>query len=367
MRAVAKPDYDFLTVYQTCINSISDVSLRSRLDLVSNDIVDAARDYEQKAEAKLLYTIISSKCGNDEIALGSVTKKELKDVYSSHMVGGGKPAREFYDKLLSQARLCPFCGFTEADTLDHYLPKAKYPQLSVLPINLVPSCTKCNKGKHAAIAITAEEQSLHPYFDHQHFINEQWLYAEILPTNPMTPHYFVRAPAHWDSISKSRVQSHFDNFNLAYRYAIQASDELAGKKYSLDSYKKENGTDALVRLLQNDAKSHAKNHINSWQTALYQALASKKWDYEENSVSEENYLVVSPLKTCPRCLGRGQLAGATCDACDGAGAAIQSHFDSLGESIYDPVSCSSCITGRLDCTLCKGKGNIPWKKAIELG
>jgi hypothetical protein len=240
MRAVAKPDYDFREVYQTCINSISDENLRSRLDLVSNNIVDAAKDYEQKAEAKLLYTIIPNNCGNDEITLGAVTKEELKVIYSSHMVGRGKPARVFYDKLLAQAPrgLCPFCGFTDADTLDHYLPKAKYPQLSVLPINLVPSCSKCNKDKHTAIATTAEEQSLHPYFDHQHFINEQWLYAEVIPTNPMTIHYFVQAPADWDNISKRRVQSHFDNFKLASRYAIQACNELAGKKYSFDICKK---------------------------------------------------------------------------------------------------------------------------------
>ena len=39
------------------------------------------------------------------------------------------------------------CHTSEVDTLDHYLPKSKYPSLSINPLNLIPICNKCNKTK----------------------------------------------------------------------------------------------------------------------------------------------------------------------------------------------------------------------------
>ncbi|MFT6094361.1 MAG: hypothetical protein ACJA2Q_002265 [Pseudohongiellaceae bacterium] len=279
MRAIDVPNYNSQEVYQTCINSIADDWLRNRLNLVSNDIDIAARDYEQKATAKQLYTIPPNNDQNDAVALGMVTKKELKEVYSSHMVGRSKPARAIYDWLLSQAPLgrCPFCGFGHASTLDHYLPKTKFPQVSVLPLNLVPSCKDCNTGKSTAIATVAEGQCLHPYFDHQNFVNEQWLYAEVMRTEPATVRYFVAAPAQWDDLSKARVQSHFADFKLASRYSVEASSQLACLRDSLIGYRRVMGREGVGRHLSIEAQAHAQQHSNSWQTAMFQALAASDW------------------------------------------------------------------------------------------
>ena len=279
MRALAVPNYDPQAVFQTCINSITDGNLRNRLNLVTKDIVASAKDYEQKAKAIQLYTIPPNNCSNDNVALGTVTKNELKDVYSSQMVGRAKPARVIYDTLLSQAPLgkCPFCGFGHASTLDHYLPKAKYPQLSVLPLNLVPSCKDCNTGKKAAIATTAESQSLHPYFEHQNFIDQQWLYAQVAQTMPATIRFFVEAPVHWSDISKARVHSHFNDFKLASRYSVEASNQLACMRGSLADYRELLGLDGIRQHLTIEAQSYARQHKNSWQTAMFQALVASDW------------------------------------------------------------------------------------------
>ena len=279
MRALVPPSFDTKVVYQKCINSIRNEELRDRLNLVTSHILVAAEDYEQKAKAKQLYCIPPNNCKDDEIALGGVAKKELTDVYSSHMVGRAKPARAIYDSLLSQAPFgrCPFCDLGQVSTLDHYLPKTKFPQLSVLPLNLVPSCMVCNKVKSAAIATTSEEQSLHPYFDHQNFIDDQWLYAEVRQTNPATIYFFVKAPDSWDHISKIRVQSHFKAFNLASRYSLEAGSDMVSLRYTLVSYAKSIGSHWVREHLKVAAKSSATQHCNSWKTAMYQALASSDW------------------------------------------------------------------------------------------
>ncbi|MCC3450449.1 MAG: hypothetical protein JGK04_23740 [Microcoleus sp. PH2017_39_LGB_O_B] len=279
MRALATPNDDPQEVYQKCINSITDDDLRTRLNLVTNEIVVAATNYKQKVKAKQLYSIPANNCEDNKNALGTVTKKELKDVYSSHMVGRSKPARAIYDSLLSQSPLgkCPFCGFGQASTLDHYLPKAKYPQFSVLPFNLVPSCKDCNTGKSTAIATTAEGQSLHPYFDHQNFIDDQWLYAEVIQTIPATIRFFVKAPEHWDDISKTRVQSHFNAFKLASRYSVEAGDQLACLRYLLVNLHQLSGLNGIRQHLTREAQSYSRLHSNSWQTAMFQALVASDW------------------------------------------------------------------------------------------
>ena len=280
MRALTIPTYDPKIVYQECINSIQkDCDLRARLNEVTDKIVDAAMDYEQKAKAQLLYSIPQNNCKNDEIALGEVTKKELKDVYSLHMVERAKPARAIYDSLLSQSHLgkCPFCGFGQASTLDHYLPKAKYPQFSVLPFNLVPSCKDCNTGKSTAIATTAEGQSLHPYFDHQNFIDDQWLYAKVRETKPATIYFFVKAPEQWDDISKERVKAHFNAFKLNSRYSVEAGNELVSLRDVLVNYCQLFGSEWVRKHLEIEANSSASQHSNSWKTAMLQALVASDW------------------------------------------------------------------------------------------
>lgn len=279
MRAIAPPILKPQLVYQTCIDSISDTNLRDRLNAVANNIVAAALNYEQKAKAKQLYTIPANHCENDDIVLGEVTKQELKSVYSLHMVERSKPARLIYDQLLSLAPLgrCPFCGVGHASTLDHYLPKNKFPQLSVTPLNLVPSCKDCNIGKKFAFAITAERQCLHPYFDHHNFIQEQWLHAKVEQTNPTVVRFFVQAPNHWDNISKERVQSHFNDFNLALRYSIEASNQIACLRDLLLIYWNCSGSIGVKQYLMTEALGYFKQHANSWQNAMFQALAKSDW------------------------------------------------------------------------------------------
>lgn len=281
MRSIDAPEEDPKYVYELCVNSISDkISLennflRDRLSMVSNEVAMAAIIYSEYGLDHQLYNIPPNNCEDKEIVIGSVTKKELKDVYSKHMVGKNKPAREkIYDLLLSRAPIgrCPYCGIGDASTLDHYLPKAIYPILSVVPKNLVPSCKDCNTGKKASIASSSGTQCLHPYFDNQEVVSEQWIFAKIESTSPEVVIFYVCAPSHWDNTLKKRVESHFNDFNLARRFSIEAANELANKKYSWDETEKKFGMETLISILSSDYNSCLKKHVNSWRTAFYQAF-----------------------------------------------------------------------------------------------
>lgn len=362
MRAIAPLNIDSREVYEICIKSIDDVDLRARLEKLSDFILYTAHDYHAKACSEQLFTIQSNSLGNDERVHGEVTKRELKLVYSTHMVAKGKPARKIYDQILSLAPIgrCPFCGLGYASTLDHYLPKNSYPQLSVTPENLVPSCKDCNTGKGSGLPLSAGEQCLHPYFDHKAFISEQWLFARVATTTPLSVTYYVNPPQLWSEISKERVIYHFSSFGLARRYSIEAANEIASRQHHFDEIVEKYGSSILVEMLEGEALSHSKLHVNSWQTALYQALY---FENKQQLESKNDIAQYSDKTTCQRCRGKGQLFNSCCEACNGLGYASKTTLESLGTYLFSPVTCPDCVAGNIDCPRCKGEGKIPWENA----
>ncbi|HWX51538.1 MAG TPA: hypothetical protein VNZ61_26125 [Roseomonas sp.] len=63
--------------------------------------------------------------------------------------------------------LCPACGEPGApNTLDHYLPKSKFPHLSIIPANLFPMCDACQAKKLEKTGDAHHPRFfIHPYFD----------------------------------------------------------------------------------------------------------------------------------------------------------------------------------------------------------
>lgn len=277
MRAMQRPAQDAAQVFTTCIGSIANHGLQARLSAIAATLVAEGTDYDGKAAGAQLYTIAADANANHAIVRGAVTKTELKDVYTSHMVAKSKQARDIYQAILDSAPLglCPSCGFGHAETLDHYLSKAGFPQFSVLPINLVPACKSCNHGKLDSVATTAGQQPLHPYYDHGKYVSEQWLYAEVRETSPPSVGFYVAPPQQWDDISKARVAAHFSGFHLQRRFGVQATSELATLRQTLSMFCPNEGS-RRVRVAEY-AAVHRNLHANCWKTALYQALSNSAW------------------------------------------------------------------------------------------
>ena len=199
----------------------------------------------------------------------------LKKLYTNQMVPKDKPARKYYDELMSLPPLnrCPFCGIGTVTTLDHYLPKSEFPIFSILPYNLVASCKDCNTGKLADYATTKNSQTLHPYYDD--FTYEQWLFARVLQTSPVSIEFYVSPPSAWSQIEKDRVKSHFDNYQLEKRFSIEAANSLADLREEFMIFSS-TPTDIQQELYKKFV-SHDSRHKNSWETAMYQALCQNQW------------------------------------------------------------------------------------------
>ncbi len=243
-----------------------------RLTSVAPDIEAAAAVYEQRGTAGMLFSIETA---ND--VGGQVSADEMRRLYKNTLSRNKSRVRYIYDAIKAAASggLCPLCGQREASTLDHYLPQSRHPALTVSPINLVPACSDCNKAKLDSQPASAEEQTLHPYFDAVD--NETWLHARVLQSDPVVVTFDVGAPKDLPNLMHARISRHFATFRLATLYTTHASVELVNIRFSLQQVAARGGTQGLRDHLEEQAISRRQRYINSWQTALYEALYLSSW------------------------------------------------------------------------------------------
>lgn len=255
MRKIKDPENDYRLEYIIdCINKKSRISnIKDILSSKESILLNARDNYVEgnlnkinQYRDRLLYNLYDR----------FHTIKELKNIY---------------DSLLSDAvhEKCPYCcGINEPNTLDHYLPRAKYTQCSILLRNLIPSCTQCNSQYKST---KSKNFFIHPYIDNEKIFNEQWIFATITSISPQIDiKYLCKAPDHWDEDMKEKVLSHYETFNLSERYETCAKNEIQGKLNTLKTIlnmpiPKEN----IISILDSEIIDTPKNH---WKYSCIKAL-----------------------------------------------------------------------------------------------
>ncbi|WCU83886.1 HNH endonuclease [Pseudomonas aeruginosa] len=266
------PDLDAGDVFKQCISRVRNKELKTRLESIEADVSQASETFADLAAQVRLYEFV-----REAVVNGVVTTAEMEAVYNQRMVPKTAPGRAAYDKLMSLARSgkCPLCAQRDASTLDHHLPKAHYPILSVVPLNLVPSCKDCNKAKLASLPTNASEETLHPYFDD--IDGDRWLFASVQTTTPASLKFFVIPPHHWDAVLAARMLLHFEALGLGALYAAQGADELLNIRHQLQTLHDIGGAAIVRSELSSRAESAAAARINGWRVSAFQAFAESDW------------------------------------------------------------------------------------------
>lgn len=279
MRKMTLPPHQALDVLALCVADVDDHAAHAHYVANQAHIENAIPIYDAASLTATWFTLPSAAYGNnDAIVAGTITKRQLMDLYSVDMVKGTGPCRKTYDEMLVRANgKCPYCGgLGVVYSLDHYLPKARFPLYSVLPANLVPSCSDCNKGKSSSFATTVGQQTIHPYYDHTRFFSERWIVAYISRSNPPTASFHCAPPPGWSDSDKQRVHTHFKDHKLAYRFGVVSGSELTKimdfRKRSLKGLSSEAFKDFLL-----DGANTSDYDLNGWNRSLHAALAATDW------------------------------------------------------------------------------------------
>ena len=226
------PDIKCPDILTACLSSVSNTSegteYVNKFNLIKNKINAEWQLFDHRANTIDLHLFSHSRHAyKEQLVIDNVSKDDFVKLYTEHMVKGETLPRNIYNTIrASSNNICPLCGISFVTTIDHYLPKARYPIFSIYTNNLVPACDTCNKGKGSSTYTSKESQPLHPYFSAPHFYETDWIKANILKTSPLSFDFYVDPPNHWDENDKGRVINHFSGFNLAAKYSVNASQLL---------------------------------------------------------------------------------------------------------------------------------------------
>lgn len=172
---------------------------------------------------------------------------------------------------------CPFCGISESSTLDHYLPKEQYPEFSIFPKNLVPSCALCNTRKKDRILEkgTDVRMFLHPCFDT--IPNVEFLTVRTrMEGDALVLSYRLIQPVGMAARTFRHLGSHFDELDLADRYRRMGLEHLGGQYPALRraygaAEDSDRVADKLIEVAQDFEEVSGPNY---WLAKLYRALAA---------------------------------------------------------------------------------------------
>jgi len=195
-----------------------------------------------------------------------------------NLLSAGRPFNHIRDELLALAanRKCPMCGQREVAALDHYLPKAIFPEFSALCRNLVPVCPYCNQKKGDKLGDHLGRRFLHAYYDQ--LPDMELLVAEVVFETTIGVIFRICPPSDFTDPIVEDLRYHFDTLNLADCYTREALQELSDRAGTFDFQHSFNGGEVgLSRMLEVEARSvRTQRGLNSWKAALYTALARSR-------------------------------------------------------------------------------------------
>lgn len=264
MRSVPLPDIDDIRSFDQ-ITAVKQGQRHIQMLGVRPCVLDA---YEQYGD------IAPDLAGLEKITLTAEQKSAMLHAYHNATI----PMKKLREEILNRVSVarCPFCGISETSTLDHYLPKEKYPEFSVFSPNLVPSCSPCNTTKRDKIIDDNTDNRLfiHPYFDQ--VPQECFLCVSVeLQQDALFLSFYVNRPSRMSLDVFDHLRSHFSLLKLADRYRKMGLEYMGGLYPSMRrAYGPDEDAERVVRelmLITDDFE--LRYGENYWLAALCRALA----------------------------------------------------------------------------------------------
>lgn len=160
--------------------------------------------------------------------------------------------------------VCPYCGITrnEIYDLDHFMPRSKYPEFSILSNNLIyvcPTCNqKCKEDEFLDTSTPAIRKFLNPYYDSLN--DEKIIKCDISNEGTILKINFVANPnlKTTNPYLFSVTENHINTLKLNERYKKNIMKDLLNK--FLNTFKDNSITNQ--RKIKNFTTDEAQRYIN---------------------------------------------------------------------------------------------------------
>jgi len=271
MRRLVPAALDARRVFIACAVRTDDGALKRRLLASADSIEIIAQEYDQLGANSSLGSFSQSPVYPFAAAGG-----ELGGLYNRVLRDGGE--RKTYDIIMQSAPrgVCPQCGVGRVRTLDHYLPKTRFPELAVVPRNLVPTCRDCNFDKREHYDQDDRSYLFHPYYDN--WDGYRLVIAAVSSSPRISLEYSIAAPQNAPPLIVDRARSHFSVLNLGELYAMNAGSALGEVKINC-ARAASGGALAVREYLSIQEAAAARVEPNGWRAAMYGAMAADEEFY----------------------------------------------------------------------------------------
>lgn len=244
------------------------------LKSIDTEVLACYKEYEDAVNNGIVHTLTPHGFVQPE-------KGILQALYSSDC-DVAKKVRSYHNGFTRVARRiyhnkCPYCVLSEPNTLEHILPKGKYPEYAVHVYNLIPCCSKCNSHKGDAIINSNNgfPYTLNFYYHDPEKFQFLQVDCSLDSNNQPLFSYKIIFPSNADSDLALIITNHFNRLHLIERYneeVIQTYTAIEPVIKSLCSGKTlEEALTAILDYFHTVSPSYGINH--HW-IALFRCLIS---------------------------------------------------------------------------------------------
>jgi len=268
------PKYSGISHFQDYVNAVARCKGKKK-----------ARLKAIEAGMKIIYDEYDDRFANSDVHNQPMHKLRIdeQDYLRSLYVSGNDITalirKDYNERIERHNRLyigkCPYCTLSEANTLEHILPKQSYPEYAVHAYNLIPCCSKCNSYKgddikdRSGIPLTLNFY----YHDPNAF---QYLEADFLTDLNEYPIfvYSLKFPDGCDKLLKKIIENHYDKLHLLDRFKQMAEGKYAEEEIRILNFR------TIAKVLEH-LKSYISNYstaygINHYYVAMLRCMASSK-------------------------------------------------------------------------------------------
>lgn len=253
-------------VIKSKYNTKSDPDYKNRVELLNPTIKTKIEEYSDMFNTDSLQNIIA-------VGFNSFNKADLQNLYDY----GSKKLQQLKVELTTDKNnrvnnTCQNCTVGEINSFDHYLPQTEFSEFIVNPINLIPSCSKCNSHKSSVWRDNGKRKFLNLYLDKLPDI--QYLFVGIsVVDNEIDLDYYLDSKNGVDEKLFELLKYHYKKLKLFERFKNNSDTIISELDTEILKYSKRLPIDVIKETIIEECQDNYKLlGRNNWKLVLKVAL-----------------------------------------------------------------------------------------------
>lgn len=246
---------------------------RIRLNSVEANVLIAYDNYKKNFDSNSLHTTVAHGFSAD-------IKNDLKDMYDyQNRIIKNIRANITNQQIITIQNTCQNCTIDTVCTMDHVLPKEKFPEFAVNGHNLFPCCSICNEYKSEIIGATS---FLNLFLDK--LPDVQYLFVSIYQDLDSVNFrfYLSNKGKLIDNALYVNIENHYANLHLLDRMTVASRTYLSAFISSNKPHYRRYGKDYIIETVH-ESINECRNAYgyNYWKCSLELALIESAdfWNY----------------------------------------------------------------------------------------